>query len=163
MGCPHDINVRAGPQCSAPATSARHLATGERPRAFKIIVILTLGHTVVSSPFHPGGIWHHLYQKPGKHFPAPPRTLLPSMGRRTKEEGWFIPRAGFTEHLRNTLCKCLLLQHVAFVAKAPKLPATSPLASLSPQREEGLRVRGGHIQSRLPSVSSCISPIRSPG
>ena len=39
----------------------------------------------------------------------------------------------------------------------------SPLASLSPQRGEGLRVRGGHIQSCPPSVSSCISPIRGPG
>ena len=52
--------------------------------------------------------------------------------------------------LRNTLCKCLLLQHVTFVAKAPKMRVASPLASLSPQRGEGLRVRGGHIQSRLP-------------
>ena len=34
--------------------------------------------------------------------------------------------------------------------KHPRCPATSPLASLSPQRGEGLRVRGGHIQSRLP-------------
>jgi hypothetical protein len=65
--------------------------------------------------------------------------------------------------LRNTLCKCLILQHVTFAAKAPKMPVASPLASLSPQRGEGLRVRGGHIQSRLPSVSSCISPIRGPG
>ena len=65
-------------------------------------------------------------------------------------------------HLRNTLCKCLLLQHVTFASKAPKMPVASPLASLSPQRGEGLRVRGGHIQSRLPSVSSCISPIRGP-
>ena len=38
-----------------------------------------------------------------------------------------------------------------------------PLPSTAPQRGEGLRVRGGHIQSRLPSVSSCISPIRGPG
>jgi len=65
--------------------------------------------------------------------------------------------------LRNTLCKCLVLQHVTFAAKAPKMPVASPLASLSPQRGEGLRVRGGHIQSRLPSVSSCIRPIRGPG
>ena len=32
-----------------------------------------------------------------------------------------------------------------------------------PQRGEGLRVRGGHIQSRPPSVSSCISTTRGPG
>ena len=47
--------------------------------------------------------------------------------------------------------------------KRPRCPAASPLASLSPQRGEGLRVRGGHIQSRLPAVSSCIRPIRGPG
>jgi len=64
--------------------------------------------------------------------------------------------------LRNTLCKCLFLQHVTFVAKAPKMPVASPLASLSPQQGEGLRVRGGHIQSCLPSVSSCISTTRRP-
>ena len=40
--------------------------------------------------------------------------------------------------------------------------AASPLASLSPQWGEGLRVRGGHIQSRPPSVSSCISTLRRP-
>jgi hypothetical protein len=65
--------------------------------------------------------------------------------------------------LRNKLCKCLVLQHVTFASKAPKMPVASPLASLSPQRGEGLRVRAGHIQSPLPSVSSCISPIRGPG
>ena len=54
-------------------------------------------------------------------------------------------------HLRNTLCKCLFLQHVTFAAKAPKMRVASPLASLSPQRGEGLRVRGGHTQSCLPS------------
>jgi len=64
--------------------------------------------------------------------------------------------------LRNTLCKYLFLQHVTFVAKAPKMRVASPLASLSPQRGEGLRVRGGHIQSCLPSVSSCISTTRRP-
>ena len=73
MGCPHDINVRAGPQCSAPATSARHLATGERPRAFKIIVILTLGHTVVSQlhhgPFSPQ--WAEGPRRRGGLYPEP--------------------------------------------------------------------------------------------
>ena len=61
--------------------------------------------------------------------------------------------------LRNTLCKCLILQHVTFAAKAPKMPVASPLASLSPQRGEGLRVRGGHIQSRLPREPPVVDEV----
>jgi len=65
--------------------------------------------------------------------------------------------------LRNSICKYLFLQYVTPLPTSPIQLAVSPLTSLSPQRGEGLRVRGGHIQSRLPSVSSCISPIRGPG
>jgi len=68
--------------------------------------------------------------------------------------------------LRNKLCKCLILQQVTFVAKAPNMPgrvATDfPLPSTGRGIEGGLRVRGGHIQSPLPSVSSCIRTIRRP-
>ena len=94
---------------------------------------------------------------------APPPAWPQS--RRDQSSGQAIPSCHFSTALllRNTLCKCLVLQYVTFASKAPKLPAASPLASLSPQRGEGLRVRGGHIQSRLPSVSSRISPIRGPG
>jgi len=69
------------------------------------------------------------------------------------------PTAAIPMLLRNTLCKCLLLQHVTFAAKAPKMPAASPLASLSPQRGEGLRVRGGHIQSRLPRAPPVVDGV----
>ena len=40
---------------------------------------------------------------------------------------------------------------------------TDSVLQPTPGTWEGLRVRGGHIQSRLPSVSSCISPLRGPG
>jgi len=72
------------------------------------------------------------------------------------------------EHLKLETFKKLIMQvtvckSVTLAAKAPKMPGSVaigfPLPSTGPQRGEGLRVRGGHIQSRLPSVASCISPI----
>ena len=69
--------------------------------------------------------------------------------------------------LKKPIMQVTVCKSVTLAAKAPKMPGSVaigfPLPSTAPQRGEGLRVRGGHIQSRLPSVSSCISPIRGPG
>jgi len=111
-----------------------------------LVVILTLGHTVVSSPFHPGGILHHLYQKPGKHFPAPPRTLLPAMGRRTKEEGWFIPGAGFTEHLKLNTENSL---------KTPEISLFTTLKQPRTHRKQA--TRPAHASHRWWTKSRCDS------
>ena len=99
-----------------------------------------------------------------RHFMAWLRRGLAhdAMAIQTPQLSQSFPKLNAGSLLRNSICKYLFLQYVTFVAKVPKLPAASPLASLSPQRGEGLRVRGGHIQSRLLSVSSCISTTRRP-
>jgi len=64
--------------------------------------------------------------------------------------------------LRNTLCKCLVLQHVTFASKAPKMPGH--VATGFPLPSTGRGIEGeGWSYPEPPPVSSCISPIRGPG
>ena len=164
MGCPHDIKVRAGPNVPLPQRPP-----GITPLASVPARLKSSSSSSSSSPL--ATPWFHHRFIPEEYCTMYTRNqgsisqlhhgpFSPQRAEGPRRRGGLYPEPALL--LRNSLCKCLILQHVTFVAKAPKMRVASPLASLSPQRGEGLRVRGGHIQSCLPSVSSCISTTRRP-
>ena len=94
----------------------------------------------------------------------------PTMTQRIVANPWAVGRvtpcaplltSKRTSFLQPPPSQCFTLKK--HIMQVPGFTICYARSQSAPQRGEGLRVRGGHIQSRLPSVSSCISPTRGPG
>jgi len=130
-------------------------------------------HPMVSPPFHPGGIpacsrWLSEAIPPESN-PAASRTPagVPAIDLTARES--FAGSHPSTDLFHaHSWAKTPEITHYASACfynmlrsqpKRQRLPAASLLASLSPQRGEGLRVRGGHIQNRLPREPPVVDEV----
>jgi len=82
-----------------------------------------------------------------------------AMAIQTTQLSQSFPKLNAGSLLKNSICKYLFLQYVTPLPTSPIQLAASPLASLSPQRGEGLRVRGGHIRSHLPREPPVVDEV----
>ena len=91
-------------------------------------------------------------------------SVRAAIGIQADKLSWLPLSHRFT--FKKNIMQVTFCKPVTLAAKAPKMPgrvATGfPLPSTGRGIEGGLWVRGGHIQSCLPSVSSCISTTRRP-
>jgi len=139
MGCHPQITARAGPH--PPPPQRRPGPAPPRERSLAPTNHPLLGpQAMVSPPFHPGT----MPSAPSIHHS---RTRF--QGGQSRAATPFACGAGtlwrrYAETHYASACFYNLLRSQP---KPPRVPTASPLASLSPQRGEGLRVRGGYTSS----------------
>ena len=121
-------------------TGVENPAQPQKTSKTRVLTLFTL---------HPGGMpacsrWLSGAIPPEPYAPNPPhpgrgasRTIIPSI-----HPSFPMPSPSKLLLLRNTLCKCLVLQYVTFASKAPKLPGRVATGFPLPSTGRGIEGEG---------------------